>query len=44
MLPTIAAIAAAVGFGYLLGPVGTMAVGIGLSYLAIPLTILASSL
>jgi hypothetical protein len=44
MLPTIAAVAAAVGFGYLLGPVGTMAVGIGLSYLAVPLAILASSL
>jgi hypothetical protein len=45
MLPTIAAVAAAVGFGYLLGPVGTMAVGIGLSYIAVPLTIiLASSL
>lgn len=44
MLPTIAAIAAAVGFGYILGPAGTMAVGIGLSYLAVPLTILASSL
>lgn len=44
MLPTIAAVAAAVGFAYLLGPVGTMVVGIGLSCLAIPLTILASSL
>jgi len=44
MLPTIAAVAAAVGFGYLLGPEGTMAVGIALSYFAVPLTILASSL
>jgi len=44
MLPTIAAVAAAVGFGYLLGPVGTMAVGIGLAYVIVPATVVLTSM
>ena len=43
MLPAIAAVAAAVGFAYLLGPEGMMAVGIALCYIVVPLAIVGSS-
>ena len=43
MFPAIAAVTAAVGFAYLLGPEGTMAVAIGLCYFVVPLTVVASS-
>jgi hypothetical protein len=43
MIANIAALAAVVGFCYLLGPEGTMAVGIALCYIVVPLVIVGSS-
>jgi len=43
MISNIAALAAVAGFCYLLGPEGTMAVGISFCYIAVPFMIVASS-
>jgi hypothetical protein len=42
MIANIAALAAVVGICYLLGPEGTMAVGIALCYIAVPLAIVGT--
>jgi hypothetical protein len=44
MIANIAALAAVVGICYLLGPEGTMVVGITFCYIAVPFMILASSI